>query len=107
MAFVSLGMLELVHSFNVKSEESIFKVGVFENKYLIGSLLLGTLLQVIVVVVPYFANIFELVPLTGIQWIYTGLISIVPIVVGEVQKKLKEIMGGKKLYLNSKNSVNY
>ena len=107
MAFVSLGMLELVHSFNVKSEESIFKVGVFENKYLIGSLLLGTLLQVIVVVVPYFANIFELVPLTGIQWIYTGLISIVPIVVGEVQKKLKEIISGKKLYLNSKNSVNY
>ena len=107
MAFVALGMLELVHSFNVKSEESIFKVGVFENKYLIGSLLLGTLLQVIVVVVPYFANIFELVPLTGIQWIYTGLISIVPIVVGEVQKKLKEIIGGKKLYLNSKNSVNY
>ena len=26
MAFVSLGMLELVHSFNIKSEESIFKV---------------------------------------------------------------------------------
>ena len=107
MAFVSLGMLELVHSFNVKSEESIFKVGVFENKYLIGSLLLGTLLQVIVVVVPYFANIFELVPLTGIQWIYTGMISVAPIVVGEVQKKLKEIGKNKKLYLSSKNSINY
>ena len=26
MAFVALGMLELVHSFNIKSEESIFKV---------------------------------------------------------------------------------
>lgn len=26
MAFVSLGLLELVHSFNIKSEESIFKV---------------------------------------------------------------------------------
>ena len=25
MAFVALGMLELVHSFNIKSEESIFK----------------------------------------------------------------------------------
>ena len=29
MAFVSLGMLELVHSFNIKSEESIFKVRSF------------------------------------------------------------------------------
>ena len=34
MAFVSLGMLELVHSFNIRSEESIFKVGPFQNKYL-------------------------------------------------------------------------
>ena len=35
MAFISLGMLELVHSFNIKSDESIFKSGLFENKYLI------------------------------------------------------------------------
>ena len=31
MAFVSLGMLELVHSFNIKSEESIFKVRNFRK----------------------------------------------------------------------------
>ena len=103
MAFVALGMLELVHSFNIKSEESIFKVGFFENKYLIGSLLIGTLLQVIVVVIPYLAKIFELVPLNGIQWLYTGLISIVPIIVGEIQKKIKEIGSNKNLYLSSKN----
>ena len=36
MAFVALGVLELVHSFNIKSDESIFKVGIFENKFLIG-----------------------------------------------------------------------
>ena len=41
MAFVAIAMLELVHSFNVKSEESIFKVGLFENKYLIGAFILG------------------------------------------------------------------
>ena len=33
MAFVSLGLLELVHSFNIRTEESIFKVGLFQNKY--------------------------------------------------------------------------
>lgn len=31
MAFVALGMLELVHSFNIKSEESIFKVRNFRK----------------------------------------------------------------------------
>ena len=106
MAFVALGMLELVHSFNVKSEKSIFMVGFFENKYLMGSFILGTLLQVIVIIIPYFANIFELVPLNGIQWIYTGIISIVPIVIMEIVKKFDEVGYNKKLLLDSKNSTN-
>lgn len=38
MAFVSLGMLELVHSFNIKSEESIFKVRNFRKQILIWSI---------------------------------------------------------------------
>ena len=107
MAFVSLGLLELIHSFNIKTEESIFKTGIFENKYLIGSFILGTLLQVIVVIVPSLAKIFELVPLNFVQWIYTILISIMPIFIIEIQKMFKEKSDGKKLYLNSKNSINY
>ena len=38
MAFVSLGMLELIHSFNIKSEESIFKMRIFRKQISIGSL---------------------------------------------------------------------
>ena len=60
MAFVAIGMLELVHSFNIKSEESIFKVGIFENKYLIMSFILGTIVQTIVVLIPKLAEIFKL-----------------------------------------------
>ena len=103
MAFVCLGMLELVHSFNVKSEESIFKTGFFENKYLIESLALGTLLQVIVVIVPYLANVFELVPLSRVQWIYCGLISVVPIVVCEIQKAFRAFRKEKNLFLSENN----
>ena len=88
MAFVSLGLLELVHSFNVKTEKSIFKSGIFENKYLIGSFVLGGLLQIVVVIVPYFAKIFDLVTLDKTQWIYTGIISILPIIIIELQKLL-------------------
>ena len=98
MAFVSLGLLELVHSFNVKSEESIFSIGLFENKYLIVSFILGVLLQVIVVMVPIFASIFSLVSLNGIQWLYTMGISILPIVIMELQKKINEIKFGKRVY---------
>lgn len=99
MAFVCLGVLELVHSFNIKSEESIFKSGITENKYLIGSFILGTLLQVIVVIIPPIADIFKLVPLDLTQWMYTAVISLMPIIIMETQKKFEEVKFGKKIYL--------
>ena len=107
MAFVSLGILELVHSFNIKSEESIFKVGIFENKFLIGSLILGVLIQTIVVIIPTFANIFSLVSLTRTQWLITAIISILPIPIMELQKKVNEIKFGKVLFFRtgSKNNI--
>lgn len=98
MAFLTLGILELVHSFNIKSEESIFKIGVFENKYLIGALVLGVILQVIVVVISPLAQIFNLVPLTGIQWLYTVLIAIAPIPIVEIQKAVNGYKFGRVVY---------
>lgn len=91
MAFVSLGLLELVHSFNIKSEGSILKKGALNNKFLIGSFILGTILQVIVVIIPYFANIFSLVTLNQTQWIYTILISLLPLPIIEMQKWINKI----------------
>ncbi len=88
MAFVSLGLLELVHSFNIKSEKSILKTGIFNNKFLIGSFVIGTLLQILVVFIPAIANIFSLVPLSQEQWMYTLMISILPIPILEMQKKI-------------------
>ena len=98
MAFVSLGMLELVHSFNIKSEKSIFKTGIFENKFLIGSFILGVFIQTIVVIVPTFANIFSLVPLNKIQWLITLFISFMPIPIVELQKKINETKFDKIIY---------
>ena len=86
MAFISIGILELVHSFNVKSEKSILKTGLFENKFLVGSFVLGIFVQVIVVLIPQLAEIFKLVPLNGLQWGITLLISILPVPIMEVQK---------------------
>ncbi len=98
MAFISLGMLELIHSFNVKSEESIFKVGLFENKYLVGAFVLGTVLQLGIVFVPSLAEIFKLTQLNSTQWLITLAISIAPIIIVEVQKKFNELKFGKVVY---------
>ena len=103
MAFVALGVLELVHSFNIKSDESIFKVGIFENKFLIGSFILGVFIQTIVVLVPTFANVFDLVSLNITQWLIVGIISILPIPIMELQKKINEVKFGKVIYREKEN----
>ena len=98
MAFVSLGMLELVHSLNIKSEESIFEVGISENKYLVGAFIFGILMQVIVVIIPSLAEVFKLVPLNQTQWLYTLSISVLPLIIVQFQKKLNEIKFGRVIY---------
>ncbi len=106
MAFLVLGLSELVHSFNIKSDESIFKVGFLENKYLVGAFALGTLLQIIVVLIPQIATIFKLTPLNSIQWLYTVIISLLPIIIIEAQKKINEIRFGKVIYSKKYSTTN-
>lgn len=98
MAFVSLSMLELVHSFNIKSEDSILKVNIFNNKFLLGAFLLGMILQIGVVSIPQISNIFSCVPLNSEQWLLVLGISICPIIIMEIQKKINEIKFGKRVY---------
>ena len=106
MAFLSLGLLELVHSFNIRTEESIFKKGLLQNKYLIGAFLLGTLLQVGVVLIKPLAESFDLVPLNTTQWLYTIGISILPIIIIEIQKRTNQAKWGEKVYVSREKMTN-
>ena len=103
MAFISMGLLELVHSFNIKSEKSIFKIGILENKFLIGSFILGLFVQTIVVVIPALANIFDVVNLNSTQWLITLAIFLLPIPIMELQKRINMI----NLRKNKKIQKNY
>ena len=55
-------------------------------------------MQTIVVVVPLFAKVFNVVPLNKIQWIIIIMISILPILIMEWQKKINETKQGKIIY---------
>ena len=103
MAFITIGLLELIHSFNIKSEESIFNMGILENKYLIGSFILGVIIQTIVVIIEPLADIFKLSQLNITQWIITILISILPIPIMELQKKIDK--SSKKININSQKTL--
>ena len=80
--------MELIHSLNIRSDESIFKTGIFKNWYLVSAIVLGILLQVGVVAVPFLSKVFNVVPLSKVQWGYVCLISVLPILIMELQKKI-------------------
>lgn len=63
-------------------------------------------MQIIVVIIPRFATIFKLVPLNQTQWIYTLGISILPLIIIELQKKLNEFKFGKVVYQKYNKELN-
>ena len=86
MAFAVLSISQLVHAFNMRSEHSVFKAGIFKNPYLVLSLISGLILEVSVISVPYLANIFGVVPLNAMGWIVVTVLSVMPLIIVELQK---------------------
>ncbi|HEK9102935.1 cation-translocating P-type ATPase [Bacillus pfraonensis] len=90
MAFVVLSFSQLVHSFNLRSStKSIFSIGVFTNKYLVFSLLIGILMQICIISIPPIANIFGVHALTLKDWGFVIVLSMIPLVVNEIIKVFK------------------
>ena len=59
MAFITLALSELVHVFNVRNnKESIFKTGIFNNKTLLGAILISAALIFVIICIPFLRNIF-------------------------------------------------
>lgn len=83
MTFMTLGLIQLFHSLNVRSNtQSIFKMGFSTNPALIGAILVGGLLQVIIVFVPFLRDMFKVEWLNLEQWaiVLAASIAIIPIV---------------------------
>jgi len=91
MAFAVLSLSQLVHSFNMRSEDSLFKIGIFSNIYLVGAFLVCGLLQVMVISIPALASIFKVVPLDMSQWSVVAMLSILPLIIVEAQKWAEKV----------------
>ena len=92
MAFVSLCLIQLFHSFNLKKRESsIFHKDIFKNVWLDLSFVVGVALMLLVALVPPIAEVFGIAPLNAAEWgIAIGCaVLIVPLV--EAQKIIEEI----------------
>lgn len=87
MAFVVLAVSQLFYSLSMRSpNKSIFKVGLFTNKLLIGAIILGMVLQFTVISVPFLAKAFGVQFLSLQDWGLVILFALVPMIVNELIK---------------------
>lgn len=92
MAFVVLSVSQLFYSLNMRHpRKSIFQLGLFTNKYLIGAIILGIFLQEIVITVPFFSSIFKVYDLNMNDWIFVILVSLIPLILNEIAKLILRI----------------
>lgn len=89
MAFCVLSISQLIHAFNMRSEKSIINVDLKGNMYLVGALIVGLILQVIVVITPL-GNVFGTMGLQWYQWLVVMGLSLMPIPLVEIEKRLGE-----------------
>ena len=88
MAFATLSISQLFHAFNVRTSKSILGPAIKENLYLVLAFFTGVVLQIGVIQSPLH-QIFRVVPLSSMQWLIVFALSIVPIIVVEIQKKVR------------------
>jgi Ca2+-transporting ATPase len=94
MAFVVLAASQLFYSLTMRnSTKSIFQIGLFSNKYLIGAIVIGFILQFGVISVPFLANAFNVHNLSLYDWCLVILFALVPLVVNEIIKLYMRVKG--------------
>ena len=94
MAFATLGLIQLLHAFNVKSVyQSIFKVGLFTNKTFNWSIPVAFVLFVVTILVPGFNNLFHVSHLSLTQWMVVAVGALMIVVLVEIVKAIQRALG--------------
>ena len=90
MAYATLGLIQLFHAFNSKTiHESIFRVGMFRNKFFNWALLGSAILLIMTIVIPGFNSMFHVTELTASQWLVVVFGGFMIVVVTEVVKYIQ------------------
>jgi len=90
MAFCTLTLARLFHGFNCRSSHSIFRIGFSGNWYSLGAFLAGVALLSLVMFVPFLERLFSVAPLTGSQIGLVYLLAVIPTVVIQLTKIVRE-----------------
>jgi Ca2+-transporting ATPase len=99
MAFLTLGLTQLFHAFNVRSSTRSAFSELSHNKWMFWSLIVSALLQVVVVLIVPLEAFFSVARLSGEQWLYVVIAAFAIVPVSELVKLTKSIIrhqGGRK-----------
>lgn len=91
MAFLTLGLVQLFHVFNIRSAKRSVLHGFWHNKWMHLSFIVSVLLQVMVVLIAPLGTFFDVVQLTGSEWLYVLGLSFAVIPISEFVKWVKRL----------------
>jgi len=87
VAFVVLAFSELLRAYSARSEFfSVFKIGVFSNKWMQWAVAVSVVLLLAVIYIPFLNPIFETKPLTLLEWGEIAILVVIPFIAGEATK---------------------
>jgi len=95
MAFLTLSMVEIFHSLNMRSRRgSIFAMKT-HNKFLYGAMIVSLILTTLVIEVPVFAAAFDFTPISLMEYVIALSLALLIIPIMEGAKFVQRKMGAK------------
>ena len=90
VAFTSLVLVQLINAFSARSfTQSIFKQNPLTNHFLLIAILTSILMVLCIIYIPFLNNILHTTPLIPKDWLVIVIASIIPLIVVEIRKYLK------------------
>lgn len=97
MAFATLCLARLFHGFNCRGKASIFKLGVFSNKYVWYAFGVGLILLNAVLFVPFLQGLFEVESLMASEYITIYVFAFIPTLIIQLIKVVSEFIENRKV----------
>lgn len=88
-AFVMMAFTQLFNAFNMRSlKQSVFKIGMFSNKYVNLAVIVSIIIQVIIIDIPFFENLFNFDPVSFLEFLIFGVMASTVLWFGEIYKAI-------------------
>jgi Ca2+-transporting ATPase len=93
LAFVTIALFQVFNSLNCRSRRlSVFKIGIFSNKWLLLGIVFSVTLQVLVTELSFFQAAFGTISLSLMDWVLVVLVSSSVFIGDEIRKQLRKML---------------